>query len=115
MKGTMDTIGRLYWRYRRQSGSKAILGSKTGSRNASLIDKETRFLETKPEFWLDRHSVERWTWNRLAPRRSRTSYTTTFSSARPRKWHDVGRSRPDEATGQGRCNDLNGLLLASFS
>jgi len=33
--GTMDTIGRLYWRNRRQSGSKAILGSKTGSRNAS--------------------------------------------------------------------------------
>ena len=107
----MDTIGRLYWRNRRQSGSKAIPRGKTGSRNASVIDKETRCLETKPEFWLDGQNVERWTWNSLTPRRSTTSYTTTFSSARARKWHDVGRSRPDEATVQGRCNDLNGPAL----
>lgn|SRR5271156_3604249 len=111
MKRTMGTIGRLYWRNRRQSGSKAIPRGKTGSRNASVIDKETRCLETKPEFWIDGHRVERWTWNRLGPRRSTTSYTTTSPSAGARKWHDVDRSRPDEAAVQGRCNDLNGPCL----
>src|ERR1700722_589766 len=89
VRGTMDTIGRLYWRNQRQSESKEIQRGKTGSRNASVIGKETRSLEAKPEFWVYGRSVKRWTWNRLAPRLSATSYTTTFSSARARKWHDV--------------------------
>ena len=52
-EGTMDTIGRLHWRNRRYSGIKTILNRQNGSRNTSVIDKETRYLETKPELWLD--------------------------------------------------------------
>ena len=96
---------------------KALLAESEAEWKQSNTRKQNRqpkceCLETKPEFWLDGHSVERWAWNRLAPRRSTASYTTIFSSARARKWYDVGRSWRDEATVQGRCNGLNGLLLA---